>query len=747
MSRVLRVMLLFMGCLAGLSTAVYLAARTPHRTTRTELGNTKVAWGTVDESANRAEAARAKAESSAPSSHDGAATTLATAATEPLERSDAAPAVAQQSIPGLTPESSSATSANGLGTLGGAAAALGVDPQKMDVGKMTEMLQSAMQSLQNPGTGTNPLVPSAAAPQMNVGPAEATSATDARTRRSEILPSPNTGEGDANLHINIQNEDLRDVLELLSKQSGLNILASKNVGGSVSAVLNNVSVDEALSAILKSTGFTARREENFIFVGTPQDFIEMDHTADRIGTRIYRPNYVTAAELQQLIEPLLTAEVGKSSVTTAAATGIGSDDTVVGGDSLSVGDAVLVQDYEQVLNEIDQVLDELDKRPLQVSIDAMILSVKLGDKLQVGVNWQFLRNKDTIRFGIGTPRTVPFADPTAPFAFTGGLTFDFLDSSLGSFLNFLETIGDTNVIASPHLMVLDKQRAEILIGAQLGYISTTVTETSTTQSVEFLEVGAQLRLRPYISTDGLIRMEVHPELSTGAVPVREGFTLPEKEVTQVTTNIMVRDGCTVIIGGLMREDLKTTTTQVPVVGNLPYVGFLFRNTTEDIEKREILVLITPHIVYEPETCQDGECGAMEFHRRQAVYRDHMSPLGKRYLGRIYFRKAQAAWASGDYDAALRLAQCSVQFDPTNRAAIDLTADIVAGRHDGPHSGGAEIGPPGEKIELLESGEDVPPWVLDSLERELVPAPIGPPAEPKHPLEPGVPGDIVPIERY
>lgn len=733
MSRLVRVILLLLGCLAGLSGAIYLAARTPAATTRTERSKTKVAWATVDESPSPV-ASREP-------------TTIATSATEPLQRVEPAPPVTQQSIPGLTPENGAANSSAGSSNnaLGGAATALGLDPNNMDMSKVSELLQSAMQKLQGPG-GTTPLVPQPAAAEMNVAPAAPAPADAGRARKSEILPSPNQGEGDDSLHINIQNEDIRDVLELLSKQSGLNILASKNVGGTVSAVLNNVSVDEALAAILKSTGFAARREENFIFIGTPQDFIEMDQTADRIGTRVYRPNYITAAELQQLVEPMLTADIGKSSITTAAAVGIGSDDTTVGGDSLSGGDAVLVQDYEAVLNEIDQVLDELDKRPVQVAIDAMILSVKLGDKLQVGVNWQFLRNKDTIRFGIGTPRTIPFADPTDPFAFTGGLTFDFLDSSLGSFLNFLETIGDTNVIASPHLMVLNKQRAEILIGAQLGYISTTVTETSTTQSVEFLEVGAQLRLRPYVSTDGLIRMEVHPELSTGAVPVREGFTLPEKEVTQVTTNIMVRDGCTVIIGGLMREDLKTTTTQVPVVGNLPYVGFLFRQTTEDIEKREILVLITPHIVYEPETCQEGECGAMEFHRRQAVYRDHMSPLGKRYLGRIYFRKAQAAWSAGDYDAALRLAQCSVQFDPTNRAAIDLTSDIVAGRHDGPHSGGAEHVPLGEPVELLD-GDDVPPWVLDSLERELVPQPVGPPAEIKHPLEPGRPGDIVPIERY
>ena len=82
----------------------------------------------------------------------------------------------------------------------------------------------------------------------------------------------------------------------------------------------------------------------------------------------------------------------------------------------------------------------------------------------------------------------------------------------------METVGDTHVIATPRVVCLDKQRAEILIGSQLGYISSTVTETSTAQNVNFLEVGTQLRIRPFISSDGLVRMEVHPELSTGRSP-------------------------------------------------------------------------------------------------------------------------------------------------------------------------------------------------------------------------------------
>src|SRR5690606_8527569 len=109
--------------------------------------------------------------------------------------------------------------------------------------------------------------------------------------------------------------------------------------------------------------------------------------------------------------------------------------------------------------------------------------------------------------------------------------------------------------------------------------------------------------------------------------------------------------------------------------------------TEQIEKREILVLVTPRIVQEPWMYHEGEQGAGEFHRRQSVYRDHMSPLGKRHLGRKYFRLAQEAWLKGERERALKLVSMAIQCDPTNRTAIDLRADIWGGVQDGDHSGG------------------------------------------------------------
>ena len=603
-----------------------------------------------------------------------------------------------------------------------------------EMGSLEEIPLPAAKTALPPASATAAVAGEATAQSGTPASATAAVADQSTEPDSRISSEGANGEGDHKLSIRFSDTDIRKALELLSEQGNLNVLASNSVQGKVSATLNGVDVQSALDAILMSTGYVARRDGKFIFVGTPEEFETLEQTLDTVSTRVYRPNYLTAANLQALIQPLVTQNVGVVSVSSPAEAGIQSDDTAAGGDNFAGGEVVLVRDYEAVLVEIDQLVAEIDVRPMQVAIEAMILSVELKDEDKFGVNFELLRNKPHVRFGWGAP-----LDDFSTFKFNGGLKFGFLDGSLGAFLDALETIGDVNVIATPRVMVINKHRAEVHIGKQEGYINTTATETTTMQTVEFLDIGAQLRLRPFISSDGLIRMEIHPELSDGSVEVKDGLTIPHKEVTQVTTNIMVRDGCTVVIGGLIKEKLETNTTQIPLLGNLPAVGVLFRTKTEKINRHEVLVLITPHIVYEPETCREGDEGACEFHRRQAVYAEKMSPIGKRSLGRRCFRAAQKAWAAGDRETALKHAEKAVHFDPLNRAAIDLRSDIWLGNRTGEHTltGPAAAGP---NVNPLD-GEIIAPWLLDDLENE---APVA--VVPLHPLDPGQPGRNRDIER-
>ncbi len=489
-------------------------------------------------------------------------------------------------------------------------------------------------------------------------------------------------EGDNRLSISIQDSDIRTVLELLSRQGDLNILPSASVSGNVSATLTGVDLITALDAILKSAGYVAKQEGRFIYVGTPADFEQMNFARERIVTRVFRPNYVTAADLQTLIAPLLTPQVGEATIGAGGATrvavspealqGIESNTTQTGGDDFAGGDVLLVRDYESVMRQVEDVVVEVDQKPKQVSIEAIIIGVRLDDSNTLGVNFELLRDQDNSRLILGQP----IQNLGQISVDEGGLKFGFLDSSLSVFIEALETVGDTDVIASPRLMCLNKQRAEILIGSQLGYVSTTVTENAATQAVEFLEVGTQLRLRPYISSDNTIRMEVHPELSTGTVRVEQGLTLPDKETTQVTTNVMCRDGKTIVIGGLIREDITSTATQIPWLGAAPIIGPVFRQKVETLERRELIVLLTPRIVREPEGYIEGSNAHRDFARRQALYFDKTSYLGRRHIGQKYFRLAHSAWNAGDVRAAFRYINLALHYDPQNLAISTLRGEIV-----------------------------------------------------------------------
>src|SRR5690606_38396753 len=219
---------------------------------------------------------------------------------------------------------------------------------------------------------------------------------------------------------------------------------------------------------------------------------EMDRTQDVITTRVYRPNYVRAMELQQLITPLLSPNVGKVSVSSASEIDIPADTVKTGGNSFAGSDVLIVRDYEMILRQVDQMVAEIDVQPKQVAIEAMILSVKLDDDYEFGVDFQLLSDQNNVRLVSGSPLA-----QLSDFEPDGdGLRFGFLGASTAVFTNAPETIGETNVVAAPRVLCLNKQPAEILIGSQLGYVSTTVTENASTQSIEFLELGTQLRIRP-----------------------------------------------------------------------------------------------------------------------------------------------------------------------------------------------------------------------------------------------------------
>jgi general secretion pathway protein D len=459
--------------------------------------------------------------------------------------------------------------------------------------------------------------------------------------------------GGTPITLHVANLDVRNVLETLSRQANMNILVSPGVKGTVTLDLSDKTVDEALQAIATLCGLEVRSEKDFLVVSTAAEVRQRE--ADKrqreendLPVRVYRLNYVKSTDVEKMIKPLLSAR-GKMTTSPDSDVGLPSDaagaaragssettkDVKAGGNSMAGGEIVVVQDYEHVLKMTDRVVAELDVQPIQVLIEAVIVSVKLDKGMQLGANFAILDGAGNALGVLGNGSLINAAAgfaPAAVLAAAGGAnsttTTTTIDSSKGSsantviktsttgamsnglgantngikfgwvggnttgFIKALESVGDTKVLACPRLLVLNKQRAEIHLGEQLGYKTSTQTQTSTTETVNFMPVGTQLRLRPFVSSDGMIRMEVHPERSSGNL---DDFQVPQTRAAQVTTNVMVPDGATIVIGGLVDSETTRTWSGVPFLSRLPWIGYLFRDTNDTVAKRELIIILTPHI--------------------------------------------------------------------------------------------------------------------------------------------------------
>ena len=585
-----------------------------------------------------------------------------------------------------------------------------------------------------------------------------------------VLKASPEDDGSDRFSLQIKDAEITQVLEMLGQLMGKNILATKNVSGKVTVNLHQVQLEQGLAAILKAGNYVYEEEGDFIYVSSHTEADERARLARKIVTKVYRPYYVDVKDLRLLITPLLTPVIGKSAVTLPSEVGLATNASNVGGDSLSQRDALVVQDYEEVLSEIDRVFEEIDVPPTQVVIEAMILSVQLTDDMQFGVNFALLNkmggnslfvsgNGSTLgtptASTTATPMTGPQATPVpggtlgAPLANflanTAGLKYGFLAGEVSTFINALEDIADTNLIATPHAMVLNKQRAELIIGSRLAYKTLAFNGTQTAENVNFLDAGTKLRIRPFIAPDGLVRMEIHPEKSSATIDASTG--LPNLSTTEVTSNVMVKDGTTVVIGGLISEQVNETFARVPFFGALPLVGPFFRNKTENKVKTELIVLITPRIVNQAAAAAEGALAKVEGERRLDYFSTHTMSFNRSNLARKEYEQALYYYEQGDMPRAQKHIVASLRQSKNELPALRLQDRIVwALAHPGespaafvpPDSPPPELPPPAaEPASASNSGEDQP--LNDSGAPPVAAPPVAnPPGPPPAAIPPAIP---------
>lgn len=503
------------------------------------------------------------------------------------------------------------------------------------------------------------------------------------------------GQQDRFDFIDFDDVDISQALAKLGQLSGMNILVGRGVTGRVPAAnLQNVTAEEALDAITKSLGYVYEREGNFVYVWTATDSVARKQAARKTVSKVYRPRYVSVKDLQALITPMLSKPGGLIAVTTPAEIGLEESKTKVGGNSLSQTDALLIVDFPEVIAQLDAVLAEIDVPPAQVVIEAMILSVKLDDSMKMGVNFALLNgqnkqlvtsgNGSTIKSSVGFPNNFPDKTSLLPVAgdfvspAAAGLKYGFLYGDLAGFVDALETLAETSVIASPSVRVLNKQKAELIIGQRLGYKTITNNGVQSIENINFLEVGTKLILRPFVAQDGLVRMEIHPERSDGKI---NDAGLPESRTTEVTSNVMIRDGSTIVIGGLIEEQANQSQSRIPGLGALPVVGNLFKSKTNDTTRTELIVLITPRVIRDPDAECEGDLSRSENERRHQNFRDKLSPINRHNLARVEYERAARYFEEGDAERAKRHVDEALRHNRTDNDALRLRDQITAAIND------------------------------------------------------------------
>lgn len=460
-----------------------------------------------------------------------------------------------------------------------------------------------------------------------------------------LYPEPEEGVS-APISLDFKGMDITDVLKLLSQKSGLNIVAGKNVKGTVTIYLKDIEALDALDIILSTNELAYEKEDNLIKVMTEREYEQLygKRFHDKTEVKIIKLYYTKASEAVKTLNQVKT-NVGKIVIDERSNTVVLVDvpesiqkmrriieemdvpsltevftlnyakvedikpqiEELISKETGSLKidartNRVVVKDTPERLEYIKKVIEAFDEKTQEVLIDAKIVQITLSDKYGYGIDW-------TALFEAGVEGALDINLPTGLTNVTSNaFTLASTKGGDSAVLSFLETFGKTDILSTPRITVADKQEAKILVGAKEAYVTSTVTTlqggtTQTADNIQFVDVGVSLSVTPIINKEGYITMKIKPEVSnvtstlilyydTGA---KRG-QVPIVSTSEADTTVMVKDGTTLIIGGLMKNTDTENIAKVPILGDVPVVGGLFRSKGISKEKTELVIFLTPHIV-------------------------------------------------------------------------------------------------------------------------------------------------------
>lgn len=471
----------------------------------------------------------------------------------------------------------------------------------------------------------------------------------------EGLPQQEQQEGQPRrISLDIKGMDIVDVLKLLSSEGRLNIVAGKNVAGRVSMFLKNVDVGDAFEIIIAANGLAYEKKGDIIEVMNARDY-EVAYGKqfdDKKVLRTYKLQYANAKDVSAVLN-LIKSALGKVVVDEASNTVIFLDvperikdmeeiisetdtqtplqtkiiqlnyadpeklteklqEVLTKGIGMIKTDKrtnkLVVIDYPNKLAKIEEIVKAFDEKTPQVLIEAKIIQVTLSDTYKMGIDWKYVASQGfkftafNISRALNTQGAQLIAGEDSPAA----------KNEYRAILDMLKTFGEVRTLSTPRITATDGQEAKILVGSKEVYVSDTTIQGDTTQtiaeSINFVDVGVKLYVTPTINRDGFITMKIRPEVSsaTREFTKQDGTKIPIVSTTEAETSVLVKDGVTLVMGGLMKNERTENVHKLPLLGEIPFLGALFRRTEDAITKTELVIFLTPHIISGDEKLLESE---------------------------------------------------------------------------------------------------------------------------------------------
>ncbi|MBK6767058.1 MAG: type IV pilus secretin PilQ [bacterium] len=384
---------------------------------------------------------------------------------------------------------------------------------------------------------------------------------------ASTLQAADTGY-ERRISMNVEQADIRTVLRSIAEFSGTNIVAGSEVTGPVTVLLNNVPWREALDNVLRINDFVAVEEKGVIRVTTHKD-IASAAQLEALITNIYGIKYARAETLKKTVGKLLS-ERGKIESDTRANT-------------------LIITDIPTVIEAMNNIVDQLDRPTAQVLVEAKIVQVDQSRSRELGVSWAIgnLENP-TVNTQAGASVDLGVTNPTGSFSF--GKLINGVD--VNAKLSALESENAAEVLSQPSVLINDNESAQIISGKR---IPINRLDQSGNIVTEFYDVAVKLDVTPHINPNNEVLMTLNPEVAdlSGEATVAGGIIILTSEVK---TTLLVKDGETVVIGGVIRSKDGTLNRRVPLLHAIPLFGRLFDYEVQTHDKSEILVFVTPHVI-------------------------------------------------------------------------------------------------------------------------------------------------------